>query len=387
MNTTSITRSARFALAAIVMLVIAAPALAQPTITFTGKLGSGSPEYPFTTGSLTGRLNRFLPGSTCGTADACPGYFTTADARTYDAYRFTNCSSSAICMQFDLSSPCSGNDYLFGVAYLSTFNPSDLCANYLGDCGGSPSPTASFSVDVPAGSTVVLVVHNVTPGYGASCSYDVTVSGFPAGSAVATSPTTPTVLTPASGSMVTIPFDFGCSIRAGEFVSASSSDPDAGTFSGDQAGDIQNAVPGATSVDVRAERSPGNDGRIYTLSFTNDRMYVVVPKQTGSYVPGGSGPCNATLAASALTLSSTSIDIPFFLEMSSNVTIGIRTLSGKEIARIVTDAPFGPGTSSVTWDGTSTYGRNPGANVPNGTYVVVLQSCGITSARPITVAR
>jgi hypothetical protein len=67
---------------------------------------------------------------------------------------------------------------LFYVGYLNTFNPAALNANYLGDPGNSVlGNTVTFSVDVPAGGTFVLVFQNDTAGGTGTVSF--TITGTP----------------------------------------------------------------------------------------------------------------------------------------------------------------------------------------------------------------
>jgi hypothetical protein len=67
---------------------------------------------------------------------------------------------------------------IIAVAYLGSFNPANLCTNYLGDPGGSPNPTNSFSVNVPAGGTLFVNVHEINPGLLGCSAYTLTVSGL-----------------------------------------------------------------------------------------------------------------------------------------------------------------------------------------------------------------
>ena len=68
-----------------------------------------------------------------------------------------------------------GAGYLFSAAYLDSFDPGDLSANYLADIGISPNPRGSYSFAVPAGATFVVVVHTISTA--TECSgYAVTVS-------------------------------------------------------------------------------------------------------------------------------------------------------------------------------------------------------------------
>jgi hypothetical protein len=144
-------------------------------IAFNGAIGSNSNTYPGTSGLQTDRVERKPPVSVCGTAKDYPGPFNDAISRTYDAYSFTN-NGPATCVTFSVSTACTGTQVIFAVAYLGSFNPANIATNYLGDPAQSPSPM-SFSVDVPANSNVILVVHEVFNG-GACPSYDVEVTGL-----------------------------------------------------------------------------------------------------------------------------------------------------------------------------------------------------------------
>ena len=66
-------------------------------------------------------------------------------------------------------------------AYLGSYDPTNLCLNYLGDSGivglGTTIPNASYSFVVPAQSDFVVVV-NTTGTITASSQFSGTVSGF-----------------------------------------------------------------------------------------------------------------------------------------------------------------------------------------------------------------
>jgi hypothetical protein len=65
-------------------------------------------------------------------------------------------------------------------AYLNSYNPANLCQNYLGDSGvvglGTTVPNASYSFTVPGNSNFVVVVN--TTGTTTSSEFSGTVSGF-----------------------------------------------------------------------------------------------------------------------------------------------------------------------------------------------------------------
>ena len=144
-------------------------------IAFNGAIGSGSDTYPGTSGTQTGRLFRENPPSACGTAKPVPA-IVGSNLRTYDAYSFTN-SGPATCMKFSVNTSCVDTDEVFFAAYLGSFDAANITANYLGDPGLIQPGFNEFSVNVPANSTVVLVVHALQPG-GACPSYDVVATGL-----------------------------------------------------------------------------------------------------------------------------------------------------------------------------------------------------------------
>jgi hypothetical protein len=144
-------------------------------IAFNGSIGQNSNTYPGASGFQLGRLTRNGVRSMCGTAKPYPGTFDTAQ-RISDVYSFNNAGPAA-CVTFSVNTACIGATDVFPVAYLNSYNSANIAANYLGDPGESPDPFRSFSVNVPANSTVLLVVHEVQPQ--SSCnSYDVVVTGL-----------------------------------------------------------------------------------------------------------------------------------------------------------------------------------------------------------------
>ena len=145
-----------------------------PPTAFSGAIGSNSASYPGTSGTQTGRLTRSGAASACGAAKAYPGTFDNAP-RSYDAYTFRN-AGAATCVTFTVTG-CTGDQLILPVAYLGSFNPANIATNYLGDVGSSPAATTSFSVNVPANATVVLVIAEVNPG-GGCAGYSVSVDGL-----------------------------------------------------------------------------------------------------------------------------------------------------------------------------------------------------------------
>ncbi|HYE96936.1 MAG TPA: T9SS type A sorting domain-containing protein [Rubricoccaceae bacterium] len=125
--------------------------------TFNGTLVAADPDQ-------TGRLFRD------GVPDVCPGTpptSTIAGTYNYDIYNFTNASASSQCITvvFDAMT-CTGTNFLFVGTYSPSFNPANILQNVLGDIGGSPNPTASYGVTVPANAAFQVVVSEVTAGAG-----------------------------------------------------------------------------------------------------------------------------------------------------------------------------------------------------------------------------
>jgi len=144
------------------------------------------------------RLNRGVISGCCGTTYSCQ-IFGDGQAHHYDAYAFTNTAGSTQCVTVDVDTDCQGGNFIFTAAYLGTFDPNNICANWIADEGRSPTSgdSAPFSFNIDNGQTFVLVVSEVTAGGGCP-SYTMNVSGFcgeggtPTPTPTATSTATPT---------------------------------------------------------------------------------------------------------------------------------------------------------------------------------------------------
>ena len=115
----------------------------------------------------TDRMFRDGIPSTCAAPKVCPGLLGDGLPRHYDSYTFTNTTGSTQCVTIDADAmTCTGANFIFLQAYLGSFDPNNLCTNYLADIGGSPNATGSFSFDLDDGQTVVIVVNEVDPDAG-----------------------------------------------------------------------------------------------------------------------------------------------------------------------------------------------------------------------------
>ena len=132
-----------------------------------------------------------------GIPQTCPPSTTCAivDDQTlhhYDSYTFTNTGDSTQCVTIDTNTECANVRHIFIAAYLGSFDPSNICNNWIGDSGFSPIPEQAFQVEVPAGQTLVVVVSEVTPTAGCPA-YTVTITGLCQGGTPTPTPTaTPT---------------------------------------------------------------------------------------------------------------------------------------------------------------------------------------------------
>ena len=106
--------------------------------------------------------------------------------RRYDVLTFPNGPLAACATIATTATNVTAGGNIIPAAYLNTYvpptpgNQGTICTNYLGDPGGSPAfnTTATFSVDVPANQTLVVVVQEANLGQPAGSTYTVQVSGL-----------------------------------------------------------------------------------------------------------------------------------------------------------------------------------------------------------------
>lgn len=154
--------------------------IACDDIVINGTLGTGDPAFGGTQahGNQLGRLNRNGIASTCTTPKTCQ-IFDPTGLRAFDSYAIPNESGQDACVSVTLNVLTQTGCNLQSNAYLNSYNPNSICTNYLADPGlssGTPPTPTNFSFVVPAGQTLILVVHTVNPGE-TGCNYTVTVTG------------------------------------------------------------------------------------------------------------------------------------------------------------------------------------------------------------------
>jgi autotransporter-associated beta strand protein len=133
--------------------------------------GGGECESCLTTvsGTLTGaspllaeRISRTGNPGGCGNIKLCPLPTPLGAPFRYSTHLFTN-NGPATCVTVVLYVPCADStNELQSAAYLTTFNPADICENYLGDSGNSVAGgSGGYSFRVAAGARFVVVVNEI----------------------------------------------------------------------------------------------------------------------------------------------------------------------------------------------------------------------------------
>lgn len=160
------------------MGTVVAPAQVCPPTPITSNLGVAGGNFPKTSGSLTQRLNRDGVVSSCGVARTQNAPIVAT--RTFDKYSITNTGAAPACVFISLTvNETAASNYQVGA--FTALNPADLTSGWLGDSGlssGIPPTVQSFSVNVPAGSNLDVVVFNANA-TGDGNSYSLTILGFP----------------------------------------------------------------------------------------------------------------------------------------------------------------------------------------------------------------
>src|SRR6266568_3695436 len=154
----------------------------QTGCAFTASLGS--PPTPATTGTLSTRLFRGLVQGAC-TTNTFPGN-SGSGTFPFDAYTFTNPTSSPVCVAVALTVNSQTNANYQIAAFMAPFAASDItnATRYLGDSGlSSNSPPANspmFQFTAPANSSFAIVIFSVngTAELGGSYSFTVSSTGF-----------------------------------------------------------------------------------------------------------------------------------------------------------------------------------------------------------------
>jgi hypothetical protein len=112
--------------------------------------------------SSQGRLVLNGIPSTCEASKECPGAMADFGVRHADVYSFLNGASNA-CVTVSLTTTCA----LYSAVFTNTFDPRDLCRNYLAD-PGRPG-LSDYSFEVGPGAAFVVIVSELNPGSANPC--------------------------------------------------------------------------------------------------------------------------------------------------------------------------------------------------------------------------
>jgi hypothetical protein len=162
---------------------------------------NGSKTIPITLPTCTGGADQTIPSNVLDANDptqadrlgrdgqpsqcsgkACPGGGFPGTKR-FQQFEFDNNSAADACFTVTINAtiPPAGAGDIESAAYLGSYDPANLCLNYLGDSGvvglGTTLGSASYSFTVPAGAHFVVVV-NTTGTITASAPFSGIVSGF-----------------------------------------------------------------------------------------------------------------------------------------------------------------------------------------------------------------
>jgi Subtilase family len=147
-----------------------------------------SVSFPTTaTGTQTNLVFPDDPASTCAAPASYPGTLTSTTPQ-FDSYTFTNITASPVCATVAVTADKTASGAIAVAAYTGTFNPANVATNYLGDAGFNavvfPGYPGVFSVNVPAGGSVVVVVVELkSPANGfptaLGSTYSLKVTGLP----------------------------------------------------------------------------------------------------------------------------------------------------------------------------------------------------------------
>ncbi|MGE0639393.1 MAG: hypothetical protein AB7G12_07305 [Thermoanaerobaculia bacterium] len=146
------------------------------SIEINGTFGSGSPDWPSTSGTQTERLNRDGISATCSRPKLCDIF--TNGSFNYEAYSIPNESGTPQCVMVEYELIGGGTCDIQVNAFLGGFDPTNLCANYGADSGFSltGATTLQTNLEVPAATDLVVVAHAVNqPSIG--CQYQLRVIG------------------------------------------------------------------------------------------------------------------------------------------------------------------------------------------------------------------
>lgn len=181
-----------FSATLVVVLSMFAPTVRAQVQTFNDQLVAAD-------ATQSGRISRNGQVASCAAAKSLPALVTSPGLRAYKAYSVTNSATIGRCYYITLTTPNAAS--LAAVAYSGSFSPTNPQVNYLGD-SGSTATDLTFSINVAAGATLVVVVHGMDAsgaGSGVGVPYTLRVGTTPPAPTIAS--LSPTALPPGGGTL------------------------------------------------------------------------------------------------------------------------------------------------------------------------------------------
>jgi hypothetical protein len=167
------------------LLVLVFAGVSEAQITRAGEDPEGGPGC--TGQPVTGSITLADPTQTSrlfrdGIPDTCaaPGTCGTPIGGTYHfrLHSFHNHAATTQCVNLDVTTACTGTNFIYLGAYIGGFNPASICTNNVASVGSSPNPTGNMSFNVPANTDFDIVVAEVTANAGCPA-YSFTLTGCP----------------------------------------------------------------------------------------------------------------------------------------------------------------------------------------------------------------
>lgn len=266
----------------------------QPTCpppVINGRLGEGSGDYPSVSGTQLGRLNRNGIASACNAPKTCQ-LGTNTGSRAYDAYTFKNNGSAQACITVSLTLPQQIGVNYQANTYLGSFDPNNICANYLADPGVSSATLSEpilYSHIIPAGATFTVVVHTANAGE-IGGDYQLKVEGLPNCATLCSLNCPANISTVTAGTTATVSYALPTLAGSCQNVSAVTCTPPSGS-----------AFPvGSTPVSCSA-RDASNNLLSCSFNVSVSKVAAAITAPAGCLAPGATvtGSFTVTNSASA----------------------------------------------------------------------------------------
>jgi hypothetical protein len=256
---------------------------ATPTLCPNGIGISGS--ITMTDSVQTGRVGHGSPASQCAFPKNCAAISDTLP-RHYDSYTYTNSTGTAQCVSVRVVQNC-GDNSVRSIAYLGTYDPNNLCANYLAD-GGAAGPSYSYSFNLPAGSSAVVVLYENSPNIGCD-QYHVSIDSCQAAQPTAT--TVPSNTPAATNTPTITPTPGACAYTA---ATATGTVIPGGTDIGNHCDDCFTTINLPFPVTVYGTpvsvAHVGSNGEVQLITVPGDVLFYwesclpIIPEQGGPYL-------------------------------------------------------------------------------------------------------